>query len=985
MEHTEGSPTGIPTAESRWWRFVWLLGLLLVPGLFLLWGRAIVDRVASEAYLGDLQRRMDLRLDRLGPYIDEGFDLHQRLKNIFQQAESAADPIARLRVSLPEFKRHHAGLFRFFVWNAKGEVISELTDQAGYRFVLRQLWETLQELHHNQNSSAPQAPMHLDTVQRNTTLLRSFIGPFLAMHHLTRPLTPGEMHPIPLSHIKADQSRFWFQAGKRLTLFCLIGSTPFAQPKSLRQVIHRHNTAKPRSFQIALFHEGSNRLELPGGTLSHPREAVRGLRKLQKQLTGTVQTHHLLVTWRNLDVGVWAVAFSNTSTFLQERQRRTIRWVLISLLLGFLSWYAITRTGQTEHRSSARWRIMALFLSANGLPLLILGFWSADYLQQKEKALVNEAHIQGEKTLRNFDARFPTFLHSLESYSQKQFSAFCRTARVPLGPEDTLRIRQVVQTLGADQYYLIASESGEMIDRIGAEKNGKLQTVEAMGSAYAFSVLTRINADLTRHQLSPEARRRLTFQGVTLDASDGAMDDLRNIISLNLLGENRFAILHPFAFSHRPGADYLVVMLWNFPNAVRLFLADSLLSVNRQENGLRLLVKEDRGSAFWAPGFSISSSLAEFFRRTVSRDHLFSDTLFLKEGKFLAAGLPGQNLLGFTLATLFPYETIRRQLNRTRFWLFFLMIVSLVLSLFLSVLITRRFLGPITQLSLAISAAHERDLTHRVPELSADELGQLGQAINHALENFEELNLGRIVQEQLFPTETLDYAGFRLYGKCFTMTELGGDYLDMFPLDEHRIAVVFGDVAGHGVPAALVMAMAKAFFSRRENTTFKPALLLAEFSHLLYSLKSGNSRKMMTMLIAILDGRDGKVDLVNAGQTFPLLITGSGAKAQFLEVPGVPVGTIKKPKFGDLSLTLESGDTLLFYTDGLVEARNAAGQEFDYEHLIQVGKARWHHDPETLYQNLRQAYHAHLGGAAAQDDFTMLLIQRHLSNRGKQG
>ncbi|HNV72770.1 MAG TPA: SpoIIE family protein phosphatase, partial [Candidatus Ozemobacteraceae bacterium] len=398
--------------------------------------------------------------------------------------------------------------------------------------------------------------------------------------------------------------------------------------------------------------------------------------------------------------------------------------------------------------------------------------------------------------------------------------------------------------------------------------------------------------------------------------SDSTLKQLRQIVPLNLLSSNRYALLFPLIRLHNRVADYMIVFLWNFRTSVRLFLDAALLPANRRESGLRLVIHENATGSFFSSGFKLSANLKQFLQRVNSRDHLFSSVLTLPEGRYLAAGLPAQNLSGFTLCILFPYDRIRGQLSQTRFWLNFLLSVNLLLSLVLSVLIARRFLGPVARLSQAIMLTQRNRSQERVEELAADELGQLAQAFNSALDNFEELNLGRIVQEQLFPVESLDNGGFRLFGRSVAMTDLGGDFFDLIRLDDRRTAIIFGDVAGHGVPAALVMAMAKAFFHERPAETFLATKLLGEFSALLYSLKSGTSRRMMTMMIAILDSGSGRVDIVNAGQTFPLLVNGDAGTARFLEIPGAPAGTLKKLRLGEATTTLEPGDTLVLYTDG---------------------------------------------------------------------
>ncbi len=976
MEHTIATLTEGSDRPSRIRRaFVRLLLFVALPALAIGWGRSISDRASLEQHLEHLQHQMDLRLDRLGPFVDDGYDLHQRLTSLCRTAESEADPVSALRRELPQFNRKFGGMFRFFVWDEHGEIIKELTDQIGYRYVLRQLWETLQEVVRSHTSSFPQPPLSLEIVQRNSTLLRSFIGPFLAMNHLTRPITEGELHPMPLSHSRADHSRFWYRVGSRFSIFCLIGQEPFRHFRSLREAVERHNTSSKDSFQLGLFHELSRRFEIPGGKLSHPTETRRGLRRLQQRLSGRLKSDNLYLTWRNLDIGLWGVAIADLESYQQRCRLMTTRWVAAAATIGFLLWLAISGTGW-QLGASVRRRVIVLFLLANGLPLLTLWAWSSDYQQQKEKALITEAFIEGEKTLRTFDASLQIVLQSLERKTNHLLQNVRASYTVPLATDSMQEIRHIFSTIRADQLYVIASTSGDLIDRIGVSSDTRLQSVEAMGVAFAFSTLLAANHGSRIPSLSPQAQRRLQYQGIRIDASTSSIEQVGQLLPLNLLGVNRYAIMVPLFRLASSYTDYLTVFLWNFRSCIELFLSEMLLPMNRRESGMRMVVYENSTGAFHTSGPTLTPTLQEFLRRTISRDHLFSDILQLNEGTYLAAGLPAQSLTGFTLCVLLPFDRISAQLAQTRFWLNFLLLANVLLSLLLSVLIARRFLGPVARLSEAITLAQQRKTAERVEFQAADELGQLSQAFNHALDNFEELNLGRIVQEQLFPADSLDNGGFRLFGRSVAMTDLGGDFFDLIPLNNQRTAVIFGDVAGHGVPAALVMAMAKAFFHRRRDDEFLPSRLINDFSSLLYSLKTGTSRRMMTMLIAILDGQTGRVDIVNAGQTFPLLISADGASPRFLEIPGVPAGTVKKLRLGEISVMMEPGDTLVFYTDGLVEARNQADQEFDYAGVMRTAERQRGKSPEEFYKAYRSAYVEHLQGRTAQDDFTMVLAQR---------
>ncbi|HNV68785.1 MAG TPA: hypothetical protein PKO06_03745, partial [Candidatus Ozemobacteraceae bacterium] len=503
---TSSSSGSGATSPVPWvpWR---LLLCLLLPTLLLSWGASSRTQAALDRHLEHLQTGMDLRLDQLVPFVDEGYDLHRKLSALCDRAEAAPDPFIRLKHELPRFNQRYHQAFRFFVWDASGEVVKELTDQAGYRYVLRQLWETLHEVARSHLSAVPQPPLSLEIVQRNSTLLRSFIGPFLAMNHLTRPLTTGQLHPVPLAHAQPDHSRFWYRLGRRFSVFCLIGQEPFRRPRSLRATIQSHNGSRQPLFQLGLFHEIDRRLEVPGGVVSHRSEVKLGLQALQKRLSGRQFTGRLYLTWRNLDVGLWGVAIADVDPFLRRSRADKAWWAALGVVFGFLAWASLTLSEWRGSGASVRHRIITLFLAANGLPLLTLGIWSADYLQQKEKALINEAFIEGEKALRTFDSSLHLFLQSLERTSNRLLSPFTETFSVPLEPQTLQDLHQVFARVGGDQLYILASGTGDLIDRVGISNDDRLRAIETMGIAYAYAALLIANHGSRLPPLPPVSQR----------------------------------------------------------------------------------------------------------------------------------------------------------------------------------------------------------------------------------------------------------------------------------------------------------------------------------------------------------------------------------------------------------------------------------------------------------------------------------------------
>ena len=251
-----------------------------------------------------------------------------------------------------------------------------------------------------------------------------------------------------------------------------------------------------------------------------------------------------------------------------------------------------------------------------------------------------------------------------------------------------------------------------------------------------------------------------------------------------------------------------------------------------------------------------------------------------------------------------------------------------LISITVGYLVSRTFLKPVGELADGITAIQKRNFRHKVMVIDEDELGVLSSAFNEMLEGLSDLEIAKTIQETLFPQEPLEAGHWEVYGSCVPASQVGGDYFDYFRAGENRIVIVIGDVAGHGVSAALIMAMAKAVIAHPGNE-LSPVRLLENLHAVLLPVMK--RRKVMTCFVGILDTESNRFSGTNAGHSFPLLARGK--KAEFLELRGKPLGTKLFCPSAQTSIEIEKDDCLILYTDGLVEAKNSSGEMIGYENF----------------------------------------------------
>jgi phosphoserine phosphatase RsbU/P len=184
-----------------------------------------------------------------------------------------------------------------------------------------------------------------------------------------------------------------------------------------------------------------------------------------------------------------------------------------------------------------------------------------------------------------------------------------------------------------------------------------------------------------------------------------------------------------------------------------------------------------------------------------------------------------------------------------------------------------------------------------------------------------DLELARGVQRGFLPLRLPDLPGYEFFAHYESAHELGGDYYDFIPLPRQRLAVLVGDVAGKGVAAALLMAKLSADARFCMLTEADPAVAFARLNSLMNA--SGIADRFVTLVAAILDPGSNTVTLVNAGHPSPLLYhraTRTVEEAISNEAAGLPLGVLDGFEYASYQVSLEPGDSILAFTDGVTEA-----------------------------------------------------------------
>jgi len=209
---------------------------------------------------------------------------------------------------------------------------------------------------------------------------------------------------------------------------------------------------------------------------------------------------------------------------------------------------------------------------------------------------------------------------------------------------------------------------------------------------------------------------------------------------------------------------------------------------------------------------------------------------------------------------------------------------------------------------------------------------------------------------------------------------VGGDFYDFARIDENRLGLLIGDVSGKGVPAALTMAQLLAEFRLRAPGVKSPAVLLAALNE---GLVQRSQRGMFcTVAVVAIDLRDGRLLGANAGH-HPMLVASEERVVNILEASGPPIGVLPDITWKDETATIKPGETLVFYTDGIVEARSGATRtpgtvpqgEFGMQRVERVVRERYPTSPRQLIDTIVGEVQDYCAPMSPHDDCTMIALR----------
>ena len=236
------------------------------------------------------------------------------------------------------------------------------------------------------------------------------------------------------------------------------------------------------------------------------------------------------------------------------------------------------------------------------------------------------------------------------------------------------------------------------------------------------------------------------------------------------------------------------------------------------------------------------------------------------------------------------------------------------------------------------------------------------------------IDIARRIQQSLLPDDPLSVAGVRFAGRCIPAADVGGDYFGYFANGESSVDSLIGDVSGHGIGAALMMVEARTTFMNARLVEDSAAAVLSKVNDLLHD-DLDRAQLFMTACCMTFDATTGELTYANAGHPAALVLRAGQSRCVPLRAEGVLLGIQKDARFDQVELRMNAGDVVVFYTDGITEACNDAGDFFGVLGLEEAIVSNGYMEPEPMIDAVLAALERFAAGRPFDDDCTIVAMK----------
>ena len=356
----------------------------------------------------------------------------------------------------------------------------------------------------------------------------------------------------------------------------------------------------------------------------------------------------------------------------------------------------------------------------------------------------------------------------------------------------------------------------------------------------------------------------------------------------------------------------------------------------------------------------------------------------IKHKNGAVAGILGIDISAKTIALM--QDAIKRNA-------LYVFIVGVILAIIAGHFASWSLTKPMARLVEGMKEIRSGNLDHKIPIVSKDEFGRLSETFNEMTEKLKkyisdltettkekerlnkELEIAAELQLAMLPhynisTDEVDLAGLSLPAR-----RVGGDFFDYINKDGDNIGVVIADATGKGLHSSIFMTNSKSIFKVLTTEETSPAKVIRRTNDLVISNMDTSTAMFATMFYGIYDKKRKLFRYSNAGHNPPLYVDGNKLKVELLNVHGYPIGIYGDQDYGEDEIKLKSGDAIVLYTDGVVEAMDDRGAMFGMDRLKELATSSMNLSSVDMMNIIRDKIFEFAGSQAQFDDITLLVLR----------
>ena len=914
---------------------------------------------------------MDNSLEYLNKYSNNKKYFHYLLSKISDYSQDASDPLEYFTININNIKAKYPNKFQFVVWNEKGEIIKRLTDKSSYSYVLNKLYESLYEVTNAVKDNSSTKISNLSLIKKNISFLQSFFGRIFVPEKLKKPIINDYNSGPLLTELGHDFSYVWFSMKPKVSFLCFISESLLNEYSGLNKIVNSLNSNESRIIygfsKIPNYDEPIS--EFP---VKYQSNLCLALATFENGGNDIFENSESIVRMSMPQPNIRAFCFLPKIDDIWNHDYQKKYWfgIFICVLLMIYSfigfWYLYK-----QNFFSIRWKLTILFLLANLAPISILGFVTKFYIDHKRISLINDITGNIEKNIREIDIQYNNFILS---YSSKLNSIVDEISKKinnnEVNQAQIQQLSSLYDEFEASSAFLIASDSNIILYRHDKKNLMSKEFMAGIGRAillYFNNIEISVKkGDIFSTIYDPETSGFLR----TIIKSIG------KISNMLVGGKSKEYYCRTFGDKEKYNNNYVFMLLWDIDAFQNISLKSYLKNNYKESNKYDFFIRS-KHSRFTYGSKKLERVLGSILAKNPEKMDNITGEVLIDNKKYVFAYLTGVKFKDWSIIGVYPEEEIDKEINLLLIQIIAVAFISLLFTIIIGHILSIQFLNPIKNLGVATLAIGDRNFSHRIPIVDKDEFGYLNQIFNRVIEGLGDFEVGKIVQESLFPGNHFNIGNYDIFGRSVVMTTLGGDYYDCFKINDDYQGIIIGDVSGHGIPAGLMMAMAKSsVLSAPEEVKLDPTALTTRLHKMFYAVNNERLKRMMTFQYFVLNIKTGHFICTNAGHCFPVKVDNNSKSAEYFEFIANPLGVGKRCRCKNYEFDLKDGESLVLYTDGIVEAYNEAGEQFGYERFKDSLLKYYDSNSENYYYNIYNKVYKEWTNKA-DDDLTIIIVNRN--------